>query len=110
MKRQKRQFSGLRVLGSIASALASLSLQAAIAAPVRVAKPTPVAAKVTVGSALADAKLTGAQKASLGLRLYREEMLHPTPAPKAPYTEIRTHDYVLAEITRKLVENGADVP
>src|SRR5205814_7386441 len=47
--------------------------------------------------------------ARLGLRLYREEMVNPTPRPAPPYTDVHTHDYVLAQITRKLAESGADV-
>jgi hypothetical protein len=59
---------------------------------------------------LENPKLTPVQKAKLGLRLYRDEMVNPTPRPGPPYTDFRTHDYVLAEITKKLAEAGADVP
>jgi len=51
---------------------------------------------------------TPAQRANLGLRLYRDEMVTPTPRPGPPYTSIVTHDYVLAQITRKLAESDAD--
>jgi hypothetical protein len=49
-----------------------------------------------------------AQRANLGLRLYRDEMVNPTPRPGPPYTSVVTHDYVLAQITRKLAESDAD--
>ena len=55
------------------------------------------------------AKLSGARKASLGLRLYRDEMVHPTPRPAPPYADYETHDHVLAQITRKRASSGADV-
>ena len=51
---------------------------------------------------------TPTQRANLGLRLYRDEMVTPTPRPGPPYTSIVTHDYVLAQITRKLAESDAD--
>jgi len=51
---------------------------------------------------------TPSQRANLGLRLYRDEMVTPTPRPGPPYTSIVTHDYVLAQITRKLAESDAD--
>lgn len=51
---------------------------------------------------------TPAQRANFGLRLYRDEMVNPTPRPGPPYTSIVTHDYVLAQITRKLAEADAD--
>lgn len=35
-------------------------------------------------------------------------MVHPTPRPGPPYTSIVTHDYVMAQITRKLAESDAD--
>ena len=54
--------------------------------------------------------LTAPQKAVLGLHLYRDEMVHPTPRPKPPFTDYHTHDYVLAEITRKLAAVSADIP
>jgi len=53
-------------------------------------------------------KLTPVERASLGLRLYRDEMVRPTPRPTPPYTDFKTHDYVLAQITRKLAEVDAD--
>lgn len=52
---------------------------------------------------------TPAQRANLGLRFYRDEMVTPTPRPGPPYISIVTHDYVLAQITRKLAESDADV-
>src|SRR5262245_49141428 len=60
--------------------------------------------------------LTPVAKAHLGLRLYREEMLHRTgsrvPGPEsrgpAPAANPVTHDFVLARITRRLAETGAD--
>lgn len=51
---------------------------------------------------------TPAQRANLGLRLYRDEMVNPTPRPGPPYTSVVTHDYVLAQITRKLADSDAD--
>lgn len=68
-------------------------------------------AGVTAGrlQELDGAKLDPTGKARLGLRLYRDEMVDPTPAPKPPYTEVKTHDWVLAQITRKLAQVGADV-
>src|SRR3569833_3776449 len=57
---------------------------------------------------LEDPELPAAQKANLGRRLYRDEMVHPRPRPAPPYTDYKTHDYVLAEITRKLAAGGAD--
>ena len=54
-------------------------------------------------------RLTPVQKANLGLQLYRAEMLHPTPRPRPPATDPQGHDYVLAQITRKLADGGADV-
>jgi len=57
-------------------------------------------------------KLQPTQKAKLGLRLYRQEMLHPTPRPQPkdgkPSTDPVTHDYVLARVTEKLAAVGAD--
>lgn len=58
---------------------------------------------------LESSQLTSRQKASLGLRLFRDEMTLPTPGPRPPFTAFKTHDYVLARITRKLAETGADV-
>jgi len=64
---------------------------------------------------LDDPKLTPTQKAKLALRFYRDEMRSPTPRRRPShagdwraYTEYRTHDYVLAQITRKLAACGAD--
>ena len=57
---------------------------------------------------LEQSKLTPAQRSQMALRLYREEMVHRTPAPKPPYTDPITHDYVLAQITRKLAAGKAD--
>lgn len=59
---------------------------------------------------LEDPKLTPPKRANLALRLYRDEMVKPTPRPKPPYTDYKTHDYALAQITRKLVEVDADLP
>jgi hypothetical protein len=53
--------------------------------------------------------LSSTQRANLGLRLYRDEMVTPTPRPGPPYTSIVTHDYVLAQISRKLAESDADI-
>ncbi len=50
------------------------------------------------------------QLAQAGLRLYRDEMVQPTPRPKPPFTDFVTHDYVLAKITERLVEVKADHP
>src|SRR4051812_39663928 len=48
-------------------------------------------------------KLSPAQRAKLGEHFYREEMMHPTPHAKPPSTDPKSHDFVLSEITRKLV-------
>jgi len=53
--------------------------------------------------------LTPAKKAQRGLSFYRVELEHPTPRLLPPYTDFKTHDYVLARITRKLGESGADL-
>src|SRR5262249_10152905 len=53
-------------------------------------------------------KLSPAQRASLGEHFYRAEMMHPTPHAKPPSTDPMSHDYVLAQITRKLVRCGAE--
>src|SRR5688500_15913895 len=50
---------------------------------------------------LDDKKLAPGAKAKLGLRLYREEMLRPTPRPQAQPgkpADPRTHDWVLARL------------
>ena len=57
---------------------------------------------------LQDARLSPGQRLNLGLRLYRDEMVNPTPRPQPPYTDFQTHDYVLAQITRKLAEAELD--
>src|SRR5579872_3037900 len=92
-----------------AAALCLLS-PGAIAAP---PTPAPPAPKGGVDLArlkeLDNPKLSGAQKATLGLRLYRDEMIHPTPRPQSAVGGFVTHDYVMAEITKKLVSSGADV-
>lgn len=49
------------------------------------------------------------QRVSLGLRFYREEMLNPTPRPGPPFTDPKTHDYVLAQITEHLADNEVDL-
>ena len=51
-----------------------------------------------------------AAKATAALRAYRDEMVHPSPRPGPPYTNPRTHDYVMADITRKLAASNADQP
>ena len=53
--------------------------------------------------------LTPEKKAHLGLSLLRQELDHPTPPLRPPFTNFKTHDYFLARITRKLVECGADL-
>jgi hypothetical protein len=59
---------------------------------------------------LQDPKLTPGQRTNLGLRLYRDEMVRPTPRPGPPYTDPRTHDYVMAQITRKLAAGDLALP
>lgn len=62
---------------------------------------------------LEDVKLTALQKGKLGLQLYRNAILHPsakTGKPDPTQPAFVTQDYVLAQITRKLAETGADVP
>jgi len=53
--------------------------------------------------------LTSENRAQRGLSFYREELEHPTPHLRPPFTDFKTHDYVLARITRKLVVSGADL-
>jgi hypothetical protein len=55
-------------------------------------------------------KLTAGARLQVALRLYRAEMLDPTPRPGPPYTDPKTHDYVLAQITERLVAGEVDVP
>jgi len=57
---------------------------------------------------LQNPKLSPSQRLNLGLRLLRDEMVNPTPRPQPPYTDFQTHDYVLAQITRKLAEVELD--
>jgi len=71
----------------------------------------PAAAAITEAdlARLADPRATPAALAQRGLALYREEMLRPTPRPGPPYTEFRTHDWHLAQLTRKLAASRADL-
>jgi hypothetical protein len=58
---------------------------------------------------LRDAKVSAVERARLGQRLYRDEMVNPTPRVP-PYTDYLTHDYVMAQITKRLAELDTDVP
>jgi hypothetical protein len=58
---------------------------------------------------LENPNLKPVDRAVLGLRFYQAEAAYPTPYPRSPYTDFRTHDYVLARITARLAETGADV-
>lgn len=100
-----------------AGVLLSLQLPgAAAAAPVKKQPAAPVVhqkSQVLLHlKELDNKKLTPVQKAKLGLRLYRAEMVAPTPRPTAkagqPVTDVRSHDWVLAKITQKLADANAD--
>jgi hypothetical protein len=58
---------------------------------------------------LDDPRRSPEQKAKLALKFYRDELQRPTPRPGPPFTDYRTHDYVLAQITRRLAACGADL-
>lgn len=101
----RRQFVKL---GSLIVILSTTVFGVGTAAPLGGA-PAPVPGfDLTRLKELSDRALKPVQKARLGLRFYRDEMVNRTPPPPPPFTEFKTHDYVLARITRKLREAGAD--
>jgi hypothetical protein len=57
---------------------------------------------------LENPKLSPQERARLGLRLYRDEVVEPTRIPGPPYVDFRTHDYVLAQITETLAKVEVD--
>jgi hypothetical protein len=57
---------------------------------------------------LENPKLSPQERARLGLRLYRDEVVEPTRIPGPPYVDFRTHDYVLAQITDTLAKVEVD--
>jgi hypothetical protein len=57
---------------------------------------------------LENPKLSPLERARLGLRLYRDEVVEPTRIPGPPYMDFRTHDYVLAQLTETLAKGEVD--
>jgi hypothetical protein len=88
------------------------ALNAAPATPAKpAAKPGTMAQKPSTLARvkeLENPKLSSVERARLGLRLYRDEVVEPTRIPGPPYVDFRTHDYVLAQITETLAKVEVD--
>jgi hypothetical protein len=83
----------------------------AVPAKPAVASPGPNAPKPSMlerVKELENPKVSPVERARLGLRLYRDELVNPTQIPGPPYVDFRTHDYILAQITETLARVEVD--